>query len=661
MSIEAEDFRRAVAEGRFGYGEIVRHLIDHSGASGAIVWDCHQEPFKIVAEHYSGQPTSLWCTKAQHDQLLKQVVVNRRGAVITNDANGESSGDPPILVAPIPNQASDEDSAKLVELLFSDTHKVPDPTEKLTQLIGFCNVLFPSGETTELANINHGVPATASKPRLSLGAFSQFSTTIHRSIDLVDTCSNVTNESRLLTQCDRVTVVLKERGRFRVTSISGQPSVNRRSSTVQAIESLAQAVLETGNEFWFPDEAKVAPQVEVPLDEYLEISSTRSLAIIPVYDRDINTTVDPEEEKTSEPRVIGGLVFEHAREQWNVTEIQTDLRVVAEHCATAIRNAQGHQSLFLYPLWKLLGRSRVLAAPRVLPKLLVLTALLFAAAIFLACWQTPFYVAAEGELLPKERRLVFSHSEGEVVDVLVNHGDVVEKGQVLVRLNSEDLDLRIEDVNGRLETLVERKGSIQRSKFEKNREQKQNAEQNLRAIQAEVDSLSLQLKELEQIRSRLNVESPIGGQVITWDVEQNLEGRVVSPQNQLMEVADTDGPWQLVLEVSDKYADEVLAAWQQLDAEEGDTLRVRFSIASDPKESYDGQVTSVGNEIQLTDDNQQVLRVKVDLDSSAIALKKARTGVSAKIYTGNDTSVGYLWLSDIPDAFRRHVLFYFTD
>ena len=656
-----EDFGQALSGGNGSYSEVVKHLIAHSGASGAVVWDCNQEPFRIVAEHYSGENINLWCTKSQHEQLLRQVSENRRGAIITNDANETQSDKPPILVAPIIGSQESGEPEKLVELIFAEGKEVPDPSQKLAQLIGFCDHLrkyITVGPDRQLS-----LTDTASAPVAtpSIDSFAQFSRAVHRSIDRADTCSNVANESRLLTQCDRVTVVLKKHGKFRIFSISGQPSVNRRSNTVQAIEKLAERVLQTSSEFWFPDDQTLAPQVREALDDYLEISATRSIAIVPVYDREIEHNEDPDDSRRRKPKVIGGIVYEHSRQQWDSNQMKPALRMVSEHCGTAIRNSQEHQGLFLYPVWRLLGKSRILTAPRFLPKALMVCGAILAFVLFLVYFQTPFYVAAEGELLPTRRQLVFPQTEGEVVEVVVDHGEAVTQGQTLVNLKSDDLSLRIEDVSGRLETLVERKGSIQRVKFRSDREEKEANDESLRAIQAEIESLQRQLEELNRIENKLTVESPIDGQVITWDIKQNLKGRVVSPQNQLMEIADTSGPWQLSLEVPDKHADKILLAWERRQSGQDDALQVRFSLASDPGQSYEGHVAMVGNEIQLNEDHQQVLRVKVELDSSAIALKKARTGVSAKLYTGEDTSMGYLWLSEIPDAFRRYVLFYFVD
>ena len=663
MNSTLEEFQRILDSEGDNYNALVEHLVTRSGASGAVVWDCENEPYTIVAQHYSGQSVSMWCTQTQHENLLKQVRTNQRAAVITNDAAERNGSSPPILIAPVSGSSTeiDQQPQKLVELIFASADEVPDPTLQLNQLMGLCDVLskFDSSTAQRSSNENERGPVT----RLDIEAFAQFSKTIHQSIDQTETCLNVVNEARLLTECDRVSVLLRNGGKFRLQAISGQPNVNRRSSTVQSIENLAASVLQTGSEFWFPEEHELAPQIRTALDEYFETSSTRSLAILPIFEQPQADLHDPELEKTSlELTTIGGLVFEHARLQWESQEVRPALLEVTEHSGSAIRNALKHQSLFLFPVWNMLGRSKSLASRKTLPKTATILAGLAITCLFLAFWQTPFYVSAEGELLPAERQLIFPRTEGEVAEVLVEHGQYVKAQDTLAMLQSEDLRLRVEDVSGRLETLKERQASMQRRKFDTTNLDRASRDENLRAVQAEIDSLQRQLDALQQMQADLRVVSPIAGQVITWDVDQVLEGRIVTPQNQLMEIANTEGDWQLALELPDRHADAILAAWSKTsEAEEEQGLRVRFSLAAEPGVSYDGRVAGVGNKIQLNQDREPVLRVKVNLDSSAISVKKARAGVSAKIYTGEDSSLAALWLGGIPDAFRRHVLFYFVD
>ncbi len=94
------------------------------------------------------------------------------------------------------------------------------------------------------------------------------------------------------------------------------------------------------------------------------------------------------------------------------------------------------------------------------------------------------------------------------------------------RIAKRRLQLRLEDVSGRMETLKQRRSAMERSKF-KNASSPTAAgaaaiDENLGSLQAEIDSLQRQADALTRMQSELNVASPTDGQVITWDVAQSF-------------------------------------------------------------------------------------------------------------------------------------------
>ncbi|MEM7478131.1 MAG: hypothetical protein AAF483_24355, partial [Planctomycetota bacterium] len=281
MSTASEEFEQLLAKSSRKYDAVVQHLVQHLGASGAVVWECCQEPYRIVAQHYSGKSVDVWFTKSQHESLLREATQNQRPAVVSNDAIRNNGNAPPILLAPISGQADLPNSQKIIEVVFASAEDISDPAQKLNQLVDLCDVVtnhVSSIENSVSENVDAGPgPST----RYDLQAFAQFSKMIHRSIDPVETCLNIVNEARTLTGCDRVSVLSKKHSRFRLQAISGQPSVNRRSTTVQSIEKLAAEILKSGNDFWFPNEGSLAPQIELALEEYFATSSSRSIAILP--------------------------------------------------------------------------------------------------------------------------------------------------------------------------------------------------------------------------------------------------------------------------------------------------------------------------------------------------------------------------------------------
>lgn len=649
MKINLEEFER-LASANFSkvrlYEEVINRLVNVTGANAGVFWGCEKSPFYPIAQHFRESSTPIGISKRDHERMLSQVLTEQRSAVV-RPKTIDGSKSTVILVAPV-----DVREKSLIELVVPDDDRIGDDRDALLQINLICDLLSGSPATNE-------VPADDPSGEFSLERFSKYVDSLHKSIDRRLTCANIANETRLLLDCDRVSVVLKHRGKYKIFAISGQPKVNRRSSTVHLLEKLSQQVLKSEREFWYPNENELAPQLSKILDQYMALSATRSLVIQPIAEKVEEIVEDPESNERKSNSIIGGIVYEHCNEQWEQATIAPTLQLLTRHGGNALRNSKKHHGLFLYPVWNLLGKSRVLTAPRLLPKTMLVSFAIIALGLFLALWPAKFYVSAQGILVPEHRQLVFPKVAGDVVNVAVEHGQNVVESESLVTLKSESLELRIEEAQGRKETLEQRKRSIERKRFEEAGIPKtESNEDSLNSLQAEIDSLAKQLERLAELRKALTIKSPMNGQVITFDVKQKLTGRSVVPQNVLLEVADPNGNWELVLDVEDRRVGHLLRG---ISKSESSNLSVEYTLAADPNNSFRGTVSEVANAIQLNGDNEQVIRVKVQLDEDSVALKQAKTGVSAKIYTGETVSIGYLWLHDIPESFKRYIQFYFAN
>ena len=62
--------------------------------------------------------------------------------------------------------------------------------------------------------------------------------------------------------------------------------------------------------------------------------------------------------------------------------------------------------------------------------------------LILFLWPANFELTAKGKLQPAVRREVFANLDGEVIDVLVKHGDMVKKGQVLAEMRNTELEVQ---------------------------------------------------------------------------------------------------------------------------------------------------------------------------------------------------------------------------
>ena len=113
--------------------------------------------------------------------------------------------------------------------------------------------------------------------------FSQFTQQVHGSLDVRGTAYAIANEGRRLLECDRVSVLVRRGRRYRLTAVSGVEKPNRRAKLARRLEQLCRTVVRSGEPLCFPAaKHDRPPQVEQHLDEYLDESHARSIALLPV-------------------------------------------------------------------------------------------------------------------------------------------------------------------------------------------------------------------------------------------------------------------------------------------------------------------------------------------------------------------------------------------
>lgn len=481
---------------------------------------------------------------------------------------------------------------------------------------------------------------------------STFLELIHSSIDLSLAASNLANESRRMLDYDRVSVLVQRGGKYRLIAISGQASVNRRSNTTRLLEELAVRILKTGQIFWHPESDDLPTAIRTSLDDYVQVSQTRSLALLPI--RETGSVDDATSAPPDSRPVIGGIVFEKFQQVWDRASEEPKVQFLASHAEHAIGNALQHQQIFLYPLWNLLGRTKVLAQPQYLSKTLIAMGVLVAITLVLLFWPVRFYVTAEGMLMPSTYKPIFSSVKGEVQGILVHHGDAVKKGQILIRMTSPEHEFRVEELQSQLKTARQRLTIVEDQRYSPARDKSvEDIEENIVSLRTQIESFESQLVILNRISDLLFVHSPIDGQVITWDLKHQLENRVVSEGVRLMEVADIGGQWIIEINLPIRRQGHIARAIQNGNLS---NLKVSFLLAADTSKQYAGHVIEISDVVSLSSDNRQVIKVRAAIDDSDITIDQVRSAVSAKVYCGQ-SSLGFLWFSDVGEFFQKHVLF----
>ncbi|HTI51156.1 MAG TPA: hypothetical protein VL475_09395, partial [Planctomycetaceae bacterium] len=133
----------------------------------------------------------------------------------------------------------------------------------------------------------------------------QFAERVHGSLDLSETAAALANEGRRLTQCDRLSVATVRRRSCRIVAVSGQEEIDRRANAVRLLESLASAVVATGEPLWHGEEQRsLPPQISVPLQAYLDEAHPHWLGILPLQ------RTEPRRPDEGSPSPFGALIVE---------------------------------------------------------------------------------------------------------------------------------------------------------------------------------------------------------------------------------------------------------------------------------------------------------------------------------------------------------------
>lgn len=483
------------------------------------------------------------------------------------------------------------------------------------------------------------------------GRFERFSENVHRSLDLHEAAFHIANEARHYLECDRVWVGTSSGRRCRIVAASNVDSVNRRSNLVRALERLCRTVVATGEPLWHGGASQeLPPEISGPLQVYVDTAHTRSLAIVPLH----QTAADkPDRHKPP----IGVLVVERFFADVD-KPFQADVTAVSRHSELALANALELRRIPLARPLRLLGRARWFFEAGRLPLTGLAVVLIVVALTALAVIPADFEMVARGELQPVERKHIHAPDDG-VVELKVNHGQPVSKEDELVVLSRPELDVEAQRILGELQATEKRLNTVNAELLQytaetdeqRRRESELTAE--LEQLKTLVESLRRQYEIVSQQQGKLTVRSPLSGRVVSWNLTERLKARPVVRGDELMTVANLEGPWRLELRVPDRRMAHVLAAQEKIQPD----LKVSFILRMDPKQVHVGRLASVGTRTEVGERDGAFVPVTVELaeQESLLQLVPGAT-VRARIYCGR-RPIGYVWLHDLIDAFRTWVAF----
>ena len=669
---------RALAQGDVKEAEFFSALLAKSieamGAVGGIVWLVRDQGRVESVTGQGVEHTGIaqdQDAQAAHGKLVGALMGNPTGLIVPpraglTNADGSAAASNPtdllVVAAPIDRDGT---RAGLIEIF----HQSNAPEVERGYLKFLQEVTQPARTFLDRQQL-----VTLDSQQTALVQVDRFSRAVHETLDPVSTAFVLANEARRIIGCDRVSVLVKRGRKLRLEAVSGQESIERRASAVQAVEALVRVVAKAGDPLWHPDPAtELPPQIEEELEVYVDESHATALAIVPlekprptpvVQTGGVDAVAVAKAEATPKvaPEPIGALVAEWFSSSTFEGGKRARVELVAEHGRVALANALAHTSLPLYPLLNLLGKSKALTTARNLPKTIL--ALLATAAAILALVLVPADLRLEGKgtLEPVHHRDVFAGIDGVVESIApgVEHAADVKEGQLLASLRNIELDVALTDVLGRKAASEEQLVSTRRAILE---DKKISADEKTRMagraaqLQREIESLEAQRTLYEAKKLSLAVRSPIDGVIVTWQVRDRLMLRPVEKGQVLLNVADKTGPWELEIHLPDDRLGHVNRAYAEARAA-GRELEVDYILATDPGTRHVGTVREIHEQAEVRGEQGNTVLLRITIDPSRHEKEELGAGasVTTRINCGK-RPLGYVIFHDLVAFIQQHILF----
>ena len=284
----------------------------------------------------------------------------------------------------------------------------------------------------------------------------------------------------------------------------------------------------------------------------------------------------------------------------------------------------------------------------------------------------PLTVESPAILEPKIKRSVFATADGYVEALLVEDGQPITAGQPVARLKSPALDLQIEELQGQLRSLAERRSGLRVALNQIDASAKDALTQQSR-LSAEISQLvaqeaniQKQIKLLSDERAKLALVSPISGIVVSRDLKQQLLMRPVRRGDALFTVVDLEGPWHLRIEVADRDTGYVRSHLNHAksdnpasnsESQSMESQSIDFVLDSLPEKHFDAQVEWLSDTVQNRLGEGCYLEIRASVDQDIVKQSHMGAGALAYFKCGQQP-LWFVWSRPIVEAAQRKFWFW---
>lgn len=510
----------------------------------------------------------------------------------------------------------------------------------------------------------HFIPANTqpSKNNDDSKTISEFTRSLHQSLDLEEAAVLATNSARQFCGSQRVSVAVQRGAALRLIAVSGSDRVSHRSEEVRLLSALGAAVFRSGTPLrWSSGDDEGDSILRSLIADYVQTSHSRSVMMNilirqePVIRDDAPAARRRKEKQPSRP--LGVLIFEQF-DSASITEAQVARQLVAvSHVEQSLSNALLHSSVFLRRPLLAIGRTfDWFRGRRLAIGAAVVSALtIFAVVCFVLPWE--YKVSCDGELMPNEHATIYAPWEGQVIELFVEHNDSVSLGQPLLRLRNDDLQQELVAVKSKvaeLQKLVRSYGSqLEVAGRSGTKDDAVKIQGDLTGAKIELLGAEEQATVLSSRVASLLVKASRNGIIATFDLRHSFQDRPVTRGERLIEIFNPDGKWHLELRIPEHRSRYVAQIMQDTENQ----AAVEFVMATDVSRTHSAQLTSTATIVDTSEKEGLVLRSFAQIpDQESIGPKQFGSEVHSKIHCGKEP-LGWCLFGDVVEFLQRHVWF----
>ncbi len=642
------------------YLEFLNRVVAAVAASGGALWLMDGRGSIKLQHQLEFHLTGLLDGRVRsqpHDALLGCMVQASQATIIPPGAAIEgvpNAGNPTgfaLILAPL---IVDKQVVGLIEILMDPTRRAAQQKSTLRFVGDLCDL---AGQYLK----NRQTRQMMSQQRL-WNQLETFTHAVHGSLDLREASFAVANDGKRLVGCDRLSVALKVGGRTLIEAVSGQEVVEQRANLIRELTKLCKAVIRSGEDLVYTGNTEgFAPDLRDCLEAYVDESGSKAVIVTLLH--------KPEPDASKDKVPFGCLVAEQIGDEMAPTDAHARCEVVARHASSALWNASEYDRALL-PLLKLIGSPWRFFRGRTLAK--IVGVVLALATLILVLTFVPWQLTIEGRgsLLPEARRNLYAPVAGNVVNVMVAHGQLVKEGDILCELESKELEKQLKELIAKQQEAESQKMYLNmQAKNAKQPDERAQIQGQAQEAKIKAEGAEKQIRIIQDQIESMKIRAPQDGIITTWEPQKTLKGRPVEIGTELLQIAALEGEWEMEVEVPDDDMGPILDAESRLRKEiaagarpAGSTLEAYFVSATDPEHRYPGYVRRVAARAD-TVETKHVTKVTVGFSSKVRDEFRARNQalrpgaeVRARVRCG-DARLAYVLFRDVVHVYYETILF----